>query len=69
MAATIRGPKSYFAKRGKEEVEHEGVFVTFGDWRYGPTNGTDKTGGQFYEVVLSMMGDNESKRQNRTYNH
>ena len=69
MAATIRGPKSYFAKRGKEEVEHEGVFVTFGDWRYGPTNGTDKTGGQFYEVVLSMRGDNESKRQNRTYNH
>ena len=58
MAVTIRGPKSYFAKRAKEEVDHEGVFVTFGNWRYGPTNGTDKTGGQFYEVILSMRGDN-----------
>ena len=56
MAARIRGPKSYFVKKGKGEVEHEGVHVTFGNWRYGPTNGTDKTGGQFYEVILSMRG-------------
>ena len=56
MAARIRGPKSYFVKKGKGEVEHGGVHVTFGNWRYGPTNGTDKTGGQYYEVILSMRG-------------
>ena len=59
MAATISGPDSYFlVSGGIESVEVDGVKVTFSNatTSSGLSNGTDKSRGQFYEIILSSAG-------------
>ena len=53
MAATISGPNSYsLGDRGG--IEFDGVKVTFSNATASrPTNGTSKSRGQFYEIILS----------------
>ena len=57
MAATIKGPNSYYiTSRGIESVEVDGVKVTFSNVSGSSSNGTSKSGGQFYEIILSQAG-------------
>ena len=57
MAATISGPDSYFLGNigGIESVAVDGVKVTFSNATTSSrlSNATDKSRGQFYEIILS----------------
>ena len=55
IIATIKGPKSYYGKGGKLIVNVSDIFVTFEDASGLSSNGTSKTGGQFYKVFLSEL--------------
>ena len=55
IIATIKGPKSYYGKEGKSIVNVNDIFVTFEDASGLSSNGTSKTGGQFYKVFLSEL--------------
>ena len=55
IIATIKGPKSYYGKEGKLIVNVNDIFVTFEDASGLSSNGTSKTGGQFYKVFLSEL--------------
>ena len=55
IIATIKGPKSYYGKEGKLIVNVNDIFVTFEDASGLSSNGTSKTGGQFYQVFLSEL--------------
>ena len=59
MAATISEPGSYSFVNGGgiESVEVDGVKVTFSNATASrTTNGTSKSRGQFYEIILSSAG-------------
>ena len=55
IIATIKGPKSYYGKEAKTIVNVNDIFVTFEDASGLSSNGTSKTGGQFYKVFLSEL--------------
>ena len=54
ISATIKGPASYFGKKGKLIVNVDDIFVTFKDVP-SDNNGTNKTQGQFYKIFLSEL--------------
>ena len=53
MVAIIKGPNSYYGEGGKEAVDVDGVVVQFSA-ASGLSNGTNRTVGQFYEIILSI---------------
>ena len=54
ISATIKGPGSYFGKKGKLIVNVDDIVVTFKDVP-SDNNGTYKTQGQFYKIFLSEL--------------
>ena len=52
LVARIKGPVSFYGEKGDASIVVEGVTVTFND-ATGPSNGTSKSRGQFYQIFLS----------------
>ena len=56
----ITGPNSYYGRNGKSSVEVDGVTVNFKDNHCHPSNGTDVTKGQIYELIISHFEDEDN---------
>ena len=56
ITATVKGPQSHKAYKGKSSVKVDDIIVTLNDAPHGlSTNGTKKTVGQFYKIFLSNL--------------